>query len=288
MKKTSLSYQLADGYVHDWLILGPCDTELPARPAAAASAAALPHQLPTTDDARPDFDEVTELDRAACEDSSEARYWEAARCEADHLLDFSTSFQTHTRRRVWAYVTLATTAAQAVTLQLFTTCPTTVWLNGRPVRFDGADAATTFTDQALRTFTHDVSLRPRDNRLLVRLEQMAIGDAVMSFGLRIVGDAAPAIKAKLTTLTLRPKDRLTVERAYQFPYLERAVLTADDVGRLLCPPDTPGNHESVVRLQTPEGWIYGESHGTVKAGAQIAGVYGVQLPAGPMQAILMP
>ncbi|MEJ5199559.1 MAG: hypothetical protein WHX53_11605, partial [Anaerolineae bacterium] len=111
---------------------------------------------------------------------------------------------------------------------------------------------------------------------------------VMAFGLRVVGDAASTIKAKLTTLTLRPKDRLAVERAYQYPYLERAVLTADDVGRLICPADTPGAYESVVRLQSPEGWIYGEAHGTVKAGAQINTIYGVQMPPGPMQAILMP
>ncbi|MGC8781320.1 MAG: hypothetical protein ACP5UQ_10680, partial [Anaerolineae bacterium] len=207
---------------------------------------------------------------------------------ADHLLDFSASFKTYTARRVWAYVILSSNAAQEVALQLFTTCPTTVWLNGRPVRFGEAGDPMAFPDQSLHTFTLDVALRPRDNRLLVRLDQVAIGDAAMAFGLRIVGDAASSVKAKLVTLTQRPKDRMAIERAYQFPYLDRAVVTPDDVARLISPDDTPAAYESVLRLQTADGWIYGESYGSVQPGAQISTVYGVQLPPGPMQAILMP
>lgn len=289
MKKTALSYQLADGYVHDWLILGPCDTELTARPEPGEAEPAFRRRmLAAADRTQPDFDDPAELDRFTCEGGGESRYWEAAHCEADHLLDFSATFKTYTLRRVWAYVILSSAGGQEVQLQLFTTCPATVWLNGKALHFDAPqDPFADPTDQSLRTLVRSVQLKPRDNRLLVRLEQIAIGDAALGCGLRIAGEAF-SVKAKLMTLTLRPKDRLAIERAYQFPYLDRAVVTGDDVARLISPEDTPAAYKSVLRLQTPEGWIYGEAHGSVSAGTEINTVYGVQLPPGPMQAILMP
>ncbi len=290
MKKTSLTYQLADGFVHDWLILGPCDTPLSDRPAAGESELAFRRRVLTTGNhTQPDFDAVTELDRVPCPGDGEARYWEADHCEADHLLDFSGVFKTYTVRRVWAHTILNSPARQEVTLHFYATCLPTVWLNGKPVRLNEeqpgmADRA----DQGLRTFTQNVTLRQRDNRLLIRLEQVAIGDAALAFGLRLAGDQAATVRSKLITLTLNPKERLAAERAYQFPYLDRAVLTPDDTPHLISPDDTPGAFEAMLRMESPEGWIYGESYGSVRPGERIPGVHAIQLPAGPMRAILMP
>ncbi len=293
MKKTSLTYQLADGFVHDWLILGPCDMPRTDRPMAGETELAFRRRLLAAGDrTQPDFDAITELDRFTCPGNGEARYWEAAHCEADHLLDFSGTFSTYTVRRVWAHTILNSSARQEVTLHLYATCPVTLWLNDKPIRLaadqpDQSDLAD-LADQTLRTFTQSVTLRQRDNRLLIRLEQIAIGDAALAFGLRIAGTQAAPVRSKLTTLTLRPQERLAVEHAYQFPYLDRAVLTPDDTPHMVSPDDTPGAFESMVRMETPEGWIYGESYGSVRPAAQIPGVHAIQLPSGPMRAVLMP
>lgn len=289
MKKSSLSYQLVDGFVHDWLILGPCDTVLTAGPEPGETEPAFRRRLlAPADRGAPDFDAVTELDRFTCEGSDQARYWEAAHCEADHQLDFSGAFPVLTARRVWAYTVLTSAAQQEVTLRLSTTCPAAVWLNEKPIRLAAADAeATGPGDQTLRTATKTVTLRPRDNRLLIRLDQVAIGDAALALALQ-VADAAAPVKSKLLTLTVNPKERQAVERAYQFPYLDRVVLTPDDTPHLISPDDTPGAFEAMLRMQTPDGWIYGESYGSVRPGAEIPGVHAVQLPSGAMRAVLMP
>jgi hypothetical protein len=290
MTKSFLSYALSDGYIHNWLALGPCDAAIAARPAPGETELAFRARLlAAADRSKPDFRAPMELNRFTCEGAEEARFWEATRCAADHQVEWSGFFPVYTARRAWAYVVLSSQAAQAVTLKLTTTCPATVWLNDQPVGFpDAAIAVVELSDQTPRSFIATAALRPRDNLLLVRLDQIAVGDAALAFALRVEGAPAKSVKVKVPTLALDAKERLALERAYDATYLDRAVLTPDDTPRLVSPEDLPGAFESVLRMQTPDGWIYGESFGSVRAGSEISGVTAVQLPAGPMQALVMP
>jgi len=290
MAKSFLTYPLSDGYVHNWLALGPCDTTTEARPTAGETELAFRARLlAALDRSKPDFHAPMELNRFTCEGADEARFWEILRAEADHLLEWSDFFPVYTARCAWAYIVLSSQTAQQATLTLTTTCPATVWLNDRPAGFPAAAAGVVeLADQTPRRFTADVTLRARDNTLLVRLDQIAVGDAALAFALRVEGAPAKSVKAKAPILAANGKERLAIERAYDATYLDRAVITPEDTPHLVSPDDTPGAFESVLRVQTLDGWIYGESFGSVRAGNQMPGVNALQLPSGPMQATVMP
>jgi len=299
MTKSFLTYQLSDGYIHNWLAMGPCDVAVEARPTPGETELVFRARLlAASDRGKPDFHAPMELNRFTCEGTEEARFWEAMRCEADHQVEWSGFFPIYTWRRAWAYVVLSSQTAQGATLRLTATCPTTVWLNDRPVGFPAAATGVVeLADQTPRTptapvgVTAEVNLRARDNSLLVRLDQVAIGDAALAFALRVEG--APAtpvrrVRVKVPTLTLDAKERLVIERAYDATYVDRAVITPQDTPHLVGSEDVPGAFESVLRMQTLDGWIYGESFGSVRAGGEIPGVNALQLPPGLMQAVVMP
>ena len=290
MTKSFLTYSLSDGYIHNWLALGPCDAAVAARPAPGETELAFRARLlAAADRSKPDFHAPMELNRFTCEGADEACFWETTRCEADHQVEWSGFFPVYTARRAWAYVVLSSQVAQEATLQLTTTCPATVWLNDQQVGFPEAAAGVVeLAEQTPRSFAATVALRARDNLLLIRLDQIAVGDAALAFALRVEGAPAKSVKAKVPTLAIDPKERLAIEHAYDATYVDRAVLTPDDTPHLIGPEDLSGAFESVLRMQTPDGWIYGESFGSVRAGSEISGVTAVQLPAGLMQALVMP
>jgi hypothetical protein len=168
------------------------------------------------------------------------------------------------------------------------TCPVSVWLRGELIgRSEGPED---LADQAMRTHDFAVQLQPRDNPLLVKLEQVGIGHVALAFGLR-VETAEKAVKVALPTVTQDPavaQERQALERAYQSPYLARAVVGREDAVKLICPDDTPMEAQTVMRVETVDGWIYGEMFGKIGKEATIEGLSGLQLPHGAMQGLLMP
>jgi hypothetical protein len=268
-----LTYPLSssDGYFHNWLVLGPCDLGIEARPTS-------------TDQSKPDFSSPCELDEYSCGD--QVLYWEVAHCGEDHLIDRSDTLAAHTWRRLWAFTRLACRKAQDTTLHLTTTCPAALWLNGAHI--GDIDRPASSCDQTPSTYSFDASLRAGDNDILVRLEQGVVGDAATAFALRLDSTVAAEVRVRVPTVTGIPKERIALERAFAAAYLDRAVYAREDTVRLICHDEMDGGDEAVLRLQKPDGRIYVETFAPVEAGAVVNSILGMQLPPGPMQAVLMP
>jgi hypothetical protein len=288
MKRNHLTYPLNQGYVDDWLVLGPCDVPIAARPADDETELSFRARLLSADSAtQPDFSAPNELDRHTC--GEHTLYWTVAHCEADHLVDWSGLCPNYTHRQAWASVNLASRAAQSAIFHLTTTCPASVWINGKLIGQCGGGAQLTeLADQTPRTFTFTGALKTRNNEVLVRLDQIAIGHAALAFALRVTDTADKSVQVKVPTVTREVDYRLKLERAYLQAYLDRAICLGNDSFLLRFPHDTSVEASAVLRMQTPDGWIYGEAFGSVGPDTEIKGIYGLSSQNGPMQAMLMP
>jgi len=213
MKRTDLAYPLTDGFVDDWLVLGPHDQPLDARPGPTESQLAFrSRMLNGLDHKRPDFHSPMEVDRETFGEQN--LYWEIKHCEADHLLDWSGSCSSTSHRRAWAFALLSAPMAGKAKVRLTTTCPTALWLDDKLIGH--CEHVAELADQMSRTYTFDVDLKARDNRLLVRLDQIALGEVALAFALRVAGraDRAPLpAKRRLAALHLRLFPALCVQRA---------------------------------------------------------------------------
>ena len=270
MKRHTLSYALTHGYVHDWLVLGPCDTPIADRPPAGEDERDFcARLLNSADRTQPDFRAPVEVGRQSCGEKN--LYWEVSHCEADHLVDYSGFVPAYTRRQAWAFVILNSTAAQSVTLRLATTCPVTLWLNDTLLGYaerPGTD------DQTLQSYSFLADLKAQDNTLLIRLEQVAIGHMALACALSVADAPEKSFKISIPTATSAEviPERQALERVFQAPYLDRAVYTHEDTVTLVCPEDTPMAAETLMRMQTPDGWIFGETFGSVGPGRTIPGI----------------
>lgn len=286
MKRHTLSYTLTHGYVHNWLALGPCDTPIMDRPRDGEDERDFRARLlNSADRTQPDFRVPVEVGRQSCGENG--LYWEVAHCEADHLLDYSGFVPGYTRRQAWAYVILNSKTAQSVTLRLATTCPVTLWVNDT---FLGYAERLGTDDQALQSFSFPVDLKARDNTVLIRLEQVAIGQLALACALSVADAPEKSLKISVPTVSSAEiiPERQALDRAYQSPYLDRAIYTRDDSITLICPEDTPMAAETVMRMQTPDGWIFGETFGSIGPERTIPGIAAVSLRPGAMQAVLTP
>ena len=92
----------------------------------------------------------------------------------------------------------------------------------------------------------------------------------------------------MPTITEEPEQRQAWEHALEYAHLDRAIYQRDQMVMINCGAEMPGSHVGSVRLQQPDGVIYGRMEVTFKAQAQLEGLLGAQLAAGRMQAVLTP
>lgn len=263
-----LTYPLADGFVDHWLYLGPCDTP-PGE------------NTPSNVSMQPDFGAPAELDRFVC--GSQTLFWVVEHCQPDHLLDWDGFLPTRTHRRGWASVQIESPAAQTLTLQCTVTASVTLWLNDAPILSDEpVDAA----DPQPRTVDVRADLQAGLNRILVRVERVGIGDVVLALALRLL-DAAD-LHVQIPTVTQETAKRQALEDVFAATYLDRAVYNQGEAVRLITPGHIQQGDPVTLRLQKPTGAIYAETIAPLELGAAIQCGRAVQLPLGPMQAVLMP
>jgi hypothetical protein len=106
------------------------------------------------------------------------------------------------------------------------------------------------------------------------------------FGL--TGADRDKLQIRLPTDTTDPIRRKALERAFAHTYLDRSVLVGNDT-IILHHGDQPNEKiDFVLRLQKPNGRIYAETLSTLTQDAQTQSIPAVQMPPGPMQAVLIP
>ena len=286
MKRHHLLYDLQNGYIHDWLTLGPALTPVTTPPEAGENALTYSARLlGATDHVTCDFplppQELEKIERFG-----EPLYWEVEHCQDDHLVEKDVTAAVCSYARAWAFTRLTCGGAKSVTLSLTLCCPASVWLNGKHVKY--CDHVAAPDDQAAQTYTFTADLKPGRNDLLVRMEQVAAGNMVLAMAVRVDGPPAREVKISVPTITAEPKLRQAWERALAHAYVDRAIYQRDQMVTIHCGAEMSEAHVGSVRLQQPEGITYGRMDVTFKAEAQLEGLLGAQMAAGQMQAVLTP
>jgi hypothetical protein len=286
MKRRHLLYDLQNGYIHDWLILGPAVTPVTSPPEASENARTYSARLlGATDHVTCDFPRPPqELDKI--ERFDEPLYWEVAHCQDDHLVEKDVAAAVCSYARAWAFTRFTCGGAKSVTLNLTLCCPASVWLNGQHTIYCEHVAAP--DDQAAQTFTFTADLKPGRNDLLVRMEQVAAGNMVLAMAMRVEGPPEREVKINVPTITTEPEQRQAWERVLAHAYVDRAIYQRDQMVTIHCDAEMSGEHVGSVRLQQPEGITYGRMDVIFKAETQLEGLLGAQLAAGQMQAVLTP
>jgi len=286
MKQHHLVYNLQDGTIHDWLALGPAITPVAAPPVAGEDALTYRARLlGATDHVTCDFPRPPqELEKV--ERFSEPLYWEVEHCQDDHLVEKDVTAAVYSYVHAWAFTRFSCPGAKSVTLSLTLCCPASVWLNGRHVKY--CDHVTALDDQAAQTYTFTADLKPGSNDLLVRMEQVAAGDMVLAMAVRVDSPPAREVKIRVPTITEEPEQRQAWGRALEHVHLDRGIYQRDHMVMVICRDEMPDSRAGSVRLQQPDGVIYGRMDVTFKAQAQLEGLLGAQLAAGRMQAVLTP
>ena len=128
-----LEYSLQNGYIHNWLVVGPVETAVEVAPGDGASEAERKLSIVQARySATPDIDGEA-VERADAQvDGNELR-WGYYRCQDDHFVDFSLFRHTWTYLRAWAYTRISLFEAADVTFELTTNGPADVWINGEHV-----------------------------------------------------------------------------------------------------------------------------------------------------------
>ena len=124
MTERYLVYGLKNGYIHDWLTLGPAIAPVTTAPEAAEKALAYRTRLvQATDHVTCDFPQSPqELEKI--EHFGEPLYWEVEHCQDDHLVEKDVTAGVYSHMRAWAFTCLSCPKAQTVTMSLTLCCST--------------------------------------------------------------------------------------------------------------------------------------------------------------------
>jgi hypothetical protein len=263
----TLVYPLHEqGYIDHWLVAGPqavpvadlsrfVPDQLPAQIAAA-------YQQPNP----PISQSPAELTKLLLNDAhGEAQLtWRAVRCGEDHLLDYSDYYATCHYLRAWAYNQLIAPTATTVTFTLTSNGPVDLWLNGELVH-----SHTGFAPQASplpTTFT--ATVQAGRNTILLCFTNVAIRHCPYTLALQVTGIDPTALTVEIPT-TLPVQRRQALQQIFDAAYLDKAVYNRDDELIVRWPADFKLGAEINLRLQTPTGRIYTESHPSVKGGSVV-------------------
>ncbi|MCX6032740.1 MAG: hypothetical protein NT169_26085 [Chloroflexi bacterium] len=277
-------YELADGYIHNWLFAGP--QAIPVLDLDHYQGQdwklqiARHYHVPGTSEV-PGTSQPPVQDEAFVVDDT-ALTWKYYRCDDDHFVDCTAFYHICHYLRSWAYSRVVSPAAREVTCILTTNGPADVWLNGKHVHRHEH-----FHHQIPVSVSFRAKLKKGPNDFLVRFEAVAARECPYAMALRIL-DPLPEAFVFVPTSHAGVARRQTVERAIEAAYLDRDVYVWDDDITVHWPEEMVASAELTVRLQKPSGWIYSEARPTVSAGYKKSMGQPFQVPEGPFQIFLIP
>jgi hypothetical protein len=268
------AYKLQNGYIHNWIVAGP-----QANPVADLDrfeGADLKVRIARHYHAE-DWTKFTVGD-------TELR-WTYYHCQDDHFVDLSAFYHACHYLRAWAYSRVVSPSPQEVTLVLTTNGPADVWLNGQHVHRQEH-----FYHQIPRSVPFQAALQKGHNEILVRFEAVAARECPYAMALQVVGlpDNAEGADVFVPIPIEAVARRQTLERVFEAAYLEQDVYVFDDFIAVNWPEEMAASASISIRLQTPEGRIYGESQRTGQAGNQAKIGIPYQLYEDYYHALLMP
>lgn len=282
--RNQLSYPLIDGYIHDWLIAGPY-----ARPIDDLTAFAgddfrgqvVERCRPTAAFANPPAEQSQLTVTAA--DGHQTLTWRATHCAADHLVNLSDYHPTCHYLCAWAYAEVEISNDVTVTCSLTANGPASVWINDALSHHQAG-----FHGQLPASQTLLAPLSAGRNRVLIRIEQVAVRTCPFVMAFQIAGVDAPTAQVLLPTAMPLFARRQSLEKLFAPAFLTQRIYHRDQEIRLKWPDAARVAGEITVRLQTPSGRIYADANAQVGPGFELSLGRAYQFPAGAYQVVLMP
>ncbi len=293
MTKAYLQYALHDGFVHNWLVLGPRVAPLDG----GCTPSAL---LGTTADP---VIEAEAVEPAAADDGKVAfdgfeGNWRYYRCAEDHFVDLSGSTRNNHSHTAWAYVELEVAEDCAIDCTLTMVGPPArsvadVWINRVHVHHvqSGSEDPAGYTQLGWPQTRFHVGLTQGRNVVLVRFEATATASCAYAIALQVVG-TTPTVC--LPTHIERLERRALLEDVFYAAYADRYVVTRADQFTLSWPSEDDLAYSSggpvslAARLRTRSGKIYAETKTKGAPGKQVRLGPAYRQQGGLFDVILMP
>jgi hypothetical protein len=275
------TYQLKDGYIHNWLVAGPQATPVPDLDRFVGEDFKL--QI-----ARHYHEKSSGIDQTPVEfeklvvDGTQLR-WNYVRCRDDHFVDLGGFYQICHYLRAWAYTEVMSPSSQEASFVLTTNGPADVWLNGQHVHRQEH-----FHHQFPHRVPFQAALQKGHNPILVRMEEVATRDCPYAMALQVTTLSDDKAGVLLPVPIEDVARRQTLETVFEAAYLERDVYAYDEKIAVHWPEDMDTSANLMIRVQTPEGRIYSESMRIGAAGKHFNVGNPYQLQEGYYHVCLMP
>jgi len=285
MQKNYLHYPLVDGYIHNWLVLGPQAIEV--KELERFSGPQYKLQI-----AQHFFQPEMGLPGNPIEYGS-VKYeeftgnWQYVRTRHDHLVDLSVFHHITHYLRAWAYTEIASPAEQEVTFILTTNGPADIWINDQHVHRQEH-----FYHQIPNRVSFQTSLKSGINPLMVRFEEVAARECPYSMALQLVGfqpkQGAEDKVVRIPTGAPDPLRRMKLELLFEACHIRQDVFTRLEEMFIYLPEGPAAWTEFTIRMQTPEGSIYGELTRNQRMENPQTFGFTYQIPEGSYQFLFMP
>jgi len=293
MPITFLHYDLANGFVHNWLVAGPLLTPVPdaetQRPEAVQHALQARYEPQSGVGAPPvDVDPLGPLTK-----DNPLLNWHYYACRDDHYVDFTTTHPSWAYLRGWAYAQLNVAAAQTVKLSLTTSGPADVWVNGKHEFRREPPAQAHLASNVI-----PCELAAGANEILVRFEGLGVAavDGVMALRVEGLTGAAEITLPTHIEPDFLPK-RVKLEKLAGQATLDRYVwgnlygdrLNVNEPIVVNFPKEPEGGSGILIlRAQSLQGDIFQERTTTVKPGLSVEFIKKWPLRNGPHHLAIWP
>lgn len=231
-----LIYPLHDGYIHNWLVVGPQNT--PVAPAEYKFNAELRAPIVQKYFSREPLVSDAPIEGAPLKVGESSLWWKYFACEDDHLIDLSAWHPKSDYVRAWTFCVLDSPATRKSQFELCTNGPAVCLVNGKSVL-----SHREFDNFNIHRAAFEVELKAGQNGVLIRFDQLMTRNGPHTMALRLA--KADGVQVHIPTRTVDVARRQALEAAFESAYLSR---------------DSYGDGQE-IRLHVPS---LGKAHGKVK------------------------
>jgi len=280
-----VSYDLYNGFVHNWLVAGP--QAVPVADLQQFQGSDFKSQIVHRHRAADVGIIEPPVQDAVFSAYGEELTWRYVRCQDDHLVDLTGFYDTCHYLRSWAYTRIVSPMAQDVTCVLTSNGPADVWLNGEHIHRQEH-----FYHQIPHSVSFRTTLDEGSNDILMRLEEVGLRECPFAVALQIkdlaVSPNATDGPVLIPTINKSVARRKELERVIDLAYLDRDTYTWDDMIAVNWPEDMVSSAQVAARLSTHSGRIYAEARKVGKPGDRAVLQRPYEIPEGAYELRLMP
>jgi hypothetical protein len=285
MRRQYLHYPLINGYIHNWLVAGPQSIEVQnlnsfTGPDYKLKIAKHYYQPELDIKGKP-----IEYGDYRC--GSFKGKWSYVRTRHDHLVDLSVFHHITHYLRAWAYTEIRSQQDQEVTFTLTTNGPADLWINGQHTHRQEH-----FYHQIPKRVQFQARLSSGLNRLMVRFEEVAARECPYSMALQLTGfkckEGAEDKVVQIPTGAPSALRRLKLELLFEACHIRQDVYGRKEEIFTYLPEGPAAGTDFTIRLQTPQGSIYGELNRQGFADTQHSFGFPYQILEGSYQLLFMP